>query len=44
VAEKMAEAVRRGSFDQRGRAMRRTLKRLGIGDSYRAVREWLEAD
>lgn len=42
VVERMAEAFRRGSFSKDGRAIRATLKALGIKPTYKAIREYLE--
>jgi len=41
VVEKMMAAIRTGSYSHDGRAIKATLKRLGIKATYKAVREWL---
>ena len=41
VAEKMMGAIRDKSYNKDGRALKATFKRLGIKDTYTALRVWL---
>lgn len=41
VMGRMREAIKRGSFNKDGHALKRTCKELGIKHTYQAINEWL---
>lgn len=41
IAERVKEAIQRGSFSKDGEAFKRTCKALGIKHTYKAIYAWL---